>query len=347
MRRVGLRLATVLAALVVPAAAAAQAAGGGPGVQNATLRRAIRAYESVDFDQTLLVARQALRERLTAAERARAYELLGFVFAATNQPDSSIGAFREMILLDPDRELGRVSGRINGYFQAALSQVLVVRQLRVDSTAFVAGQGFLPIRYSVTSSARVRTRAVSGDVTIPIDSAVTVGVVNLRWRAQGPDGRPVPPGDYTIQVEATGAGQSAFSAARQIRIAHGSVDTLPHLTALPGYDSLPATEIPPKSWRPLGLAFLYTGVATTAAVVLRGDLDPAPGALVAIGVGTLVTGFVASLRNPAPRPARANMLYNDLLREQIGRRNAEIARENEARRQAVEIRVTPLDGGPR
>lgn len=337
------------AALLVPAMASAQAGGapGGSDIQNAILRRAIRAYEAVDFDQALLVGRQALRERLTAAERARAYELLGFVFAATSQPDSSIAAFREMILLDPDRELGRVSGRVNGYFQAALSQVLVVRQLQVDATAFVAGQGFLPIRYTVTSSARVRTRAVRGDTAILIDSAVTVGQVNLRWRAQGPDGRPVPPGDYTIQVEATGAGQSAFSAARRIRIGHGQVDTLPHLTALPGYDSLPETEIPPKNWRPLGLAFLYTGAATAAAVALRGDLDPAPGALVAIGVGTIVTGFVASLRKPAPRPARANMLYNDLLREQIGRRNAEIARENEARRQSVEIQVTLVPGGPR
>jgi hypothetical protein len=341
--------AIALAALLVPAIAAAQAGGaaGASDIQNAILRRAIRAYEAVDFDQALIVGRQALRERLTAAERARAYELLGFVFAATSQPDSSIGAFREMILLDPDRELGRVSGRINGYFQAALSQVLVVRRLQVDSTAFVAGQGFVPIRYTVTSSARVRTRAVRGDTAILIDSAVTVGQVNLRWGAQGPDGRPVPPGDYTIQVEATGAGQSAFSVARQIRVAHGRVDTLPHLTALPGYDSLPETEIPPKNWRPLGLAFLYTGAAAAAAVALRGDLDPAPGALVAIGVGTIVTGFVASLRNPAPRPARANMLYNDLLREQIGRRNAEIARENEARRQAVEIQVAPVPGGPR
>jgi hypothetical protein len=249
-----------------------------------------------------------------------------------------------MILLDPDRELGRVSGRINGYFQAALSQVLVVRQLRVDSTAFVAGQGFVPIRYVVTSSARVRTVAIRGDTTVQIDSSVTSGQVNLRWPAQLPDGRPVPPGDYTVQVEARGAGQSSFSATRRIRIAHGRVDTIPHLTALPGYDSLPATEIPPKNWRPLGLAFLYAGTTVGASLALGGDLDVPSEALVAVGVGTLVTGFIASLSRPAPQPATANLLYNQLLREQLGRRNAEIARENAARRQAVRITVTPLAG---
>lgn len=334
--------ALVAAAVLLASAAAAQAAPAA--VQNLNLRRAIQAYGSADFTQTLAFTRQALRERLTAPERARAYELLGFVFGATNQPDSCIAAFREMILLDPDRELGRVSGRINGYFQAALSQVLVVRQLRVDSTAFVAGQGFVPIRYVVTSSARVRTVAIRGDTTVQIDSSVTSGQVNLRWPAQLPDGRPVPPGDYTVQVEARGAGQSSFSATRRIRIAHGRVDTIPHLTALPGYDSLPATEIPPKNWRPLGLAFLYAGTTVGASLALGGDLDVPSEALVAVGVGTLVTGFIASLSRPAPQPATANLLYNQLLREQLGRRNAEIARENAARRQAVRITVTPLAG---
>lgn len=342
-----MRIITLLTAvaLVVPRAAAAQATPAA--LQNLNLRRAIQAYGSADFTQTLAFTRQAMRERLTAPERARALELLGFVFGATNQPDSSIAAFREMILLDPDRELGRVSGRINGYFQAALSQVLVVRQPRVDSTQFVAGQGFVPIRYIVTSSARVRTVAISGETTVLIDSSVTSGQVNLRWPAQLPDGRPVPPGDYTVQIEARGAGQSSFSAARRIRLAHGRVDTLPHLTALPGYDSLPATEIPPKNWRPLGLAFLYTGATAGAALALGGDLDAATGPLVAVGVGALLSGFVASLTRPAPQPATANLLYNQLLREQLGRRNAEIARENAARRQAVRITVTPLAAGAR
>jgi len=332
----------VCGALVAPAVMAQADAAA---VQNTLLRRAIRAYDNVDFNQALALGRQSLRERLTAAERARAYELLGFVHGATNQPDSCIAAFREMILLDPDRELTRASGRINGYFQAALSQVLVVRRPQVESADFTAGQGYVPIRFTVTSTARVRTRALSGSTTILIDSTVTVGQVNLRWPAQLPSGEPVPAGDYTIQVEARGAGQSLFGVARQVRITHGVVDTVAHLTALPGYDVLPETEVPPKSWRPLGLAFLYTGAAAAGALALQGSLDARTDALVAVGMGTLVTGFVASLKKPAPQPAQANILYNQLLREQLARRNAEIARENAARRQAVQIRIEPIEGG--
>ena len=336
--RTSMLVAAIL--LVLPGVAAGQA--GAPAVQNATLRRAIQAYESADFNGALTSARQALRERLSNAERARAYELLAFVHGGTNQPDSAIAAFREMILLDPDRELGRVSGRVNGYFQAALSQVLVVRQLRVDTAAFVAGQGFLPIRYTVTSQARVRTRVVGGQTSVLVDSSITQGQVNLRWTGQLADGTPVTPGDYSVQVEAQGTGQSSFAVSQQVRITQGQADTQPHLTALPGYEFLPETEIPPKSFKPLGLATLYTGAAAAGALALTGDLGSSQGPLLVIGAGALLTGFAKSLAKPAPQPARANILYNRLLREQLARRNQEIAQANAARRQAVQLRVVPL-----
>ena len=337
---------TVLFALGVllgPAAAAAQAPP--PPVQNATLRRAIQAYENLDFAQVVTVATQALRERLTSAERARAYELLGFAYSATNQPDQAINAFKETILLDPDRELdpGRVSPRISGYFNAALGQVMVVRQLDMDSAQFVGGQGFAPIRYIVTSRARVRARAVSGETSVLLDSSITVGQVNLRWPAQLPNGDPVPSGTYTIVVEAT-AGQNSFSTSRQARVIQGTVDTLPHLAALPGYDYLPETEIPPKSWRPMGLAFLYTGLAGAGTFAFEGG-ELGSGSkreLAVVSVGALVTGFVMTLKKPAPQPARANILYNRLLREQLARRNQELARENATRRQQVQITVAPV-----
>jgi hypothetical protein len=333
----------LLTGLVVAAGSmAAQAAP--PVSQNATLRRAIQAYDNVDFAQVIPLARAALRERLTTAERARSYELLAFSFAATNQPDSAITSFREVLQLDPDREIDprRVSPRIAGYFNAALGQVMVVRLLRVDSASFVTGQGAVPIRYHITSSARERVRATSGQTSVLIDSTVTVGQVNLRWPARLPSGDAIPAGVYSIVVDAT-AGQNTFSASQQVRIEQGRVDTLPHLTQLPGYTFLSETEIPAKSWRPMGIALMAVGGAVAGSLAIGRDLGDASGREVgAIGAAALLTGFIMTLKKPAPQPSRGNIMFNQLLRDQLVRRNQEIARDNVQRRRQVQVTATPV-----
>src|SRR5207237_188829 len=62
---------------------------------------------------------------------------------------------------------------------------------------------------------------------------------------------------------------NTFSASQPIRVSHGRVDTVPSVTSLPGYQFLPETEIPPQSWRPVGLAFLYTGGALVGTLGLE------------------------------------------------------------------------------
>src|SRR6266571_4611234 len=249
MRHSGLLL--VLAAGFVPAPSARAQTP-----QNAALRQALQAYDNVDFTRAIALARRALADRMTGSDQTRAYELLGFAYSATDSQLKAVDAFKQTILLDPDRELDprRISPKITSLFYSALGQVLV------DSVRFVGGQGSVPIRFTVTSAARVRTRAVSGAATLLVDSTVVTGTVNLRWPARLPSGDPVPAGDWLIIVEAT-AGQNTFSASQPVRVTHGIVDTLPHLTSLPGYQELPETEIAPQSWRPVGLAFLYTGGA--------------------------------------------------------------------------------------
>ena len=68
-----------------------------------------------------------------------------------------------------------------------------------------------------------------------------------------------------------------------------------------------------------------------------------------IGAGITAAGFIMTLKKPAPQPARGNILYNQLLREQIARRNTEIAQENMRRRQQVALTVAPAvrSGGAR
>ncbi len=344
-----LRTLALLVGFAAPAAAGAQTG------QNATLRRAQQAYDNLEYRQVVSLAQAALRERLTGPERARAYELLGFTYGALDSILRAVDAFKQVVLIDPERQLdpNRVSPKAYSAFDVALRQVLLVRQLRIDSTSFVGGRGAVPIRFTVTQPARVVTRAIgTGGGSYVIDSGAWNGQVNLSWPARLANGDPVPAGNYTVVVEAR-LGQNAFSASQPIRVSHGSVDTLPSLTSLPGYQYLPETEVPPQSWRPLGLAFLYTGGALVGTLGLESSSlgSSSKRELAVVGGAALLTGFVMTLRKPAPRPAAANILYNRLLRDQIARRNQDIAKENVARRQQVQLTLVPLakpsGAGPR
>jgi hypothetical protein len=195
----------------------------------------------------------------------------------------------------------------------------------------------------------VRTRAVSGENSVLIDSSVVAGTLNLKWNGTLANGDPVPSGKWTIIVDAFGAGQNTFSASQDVQVTVGGVDTLPHLTALPGYTELPETEIPPQSARPLAIALLYTGVAGVGAVALNnGDLGTATGREIGVvAAAALITGFVMTLKKPAPRPALGNIQYNRLLKEQVARRNTDIAQQNAQLRRQVQITVVPIARGTR
>src|SRR5713226_10388906 len=74
-------------------------------VQNATLRRAQQAFDNLDYRQALSVGRAALRERLTGFDRARAYELLGFTYSGMDSILKAVDAFKQVVLLEPERTL--------------------------------------------------------------------------------------------------------------------------------------------------------------------------------------------------------------------------------------------------
>src|SRR5262245_32509863 len=140
--------------LLLPATAAAQT------IQNATLRRAQQSFDNLDYRQALSLAQASLRERLSGFERGRAYELLGFTYSGMDSILKAVDAFKQVVLIEPERDLdpNRTSPKALSAFQVALTQILVVRQLRVDSTDFIGGQGAVAMRYTVTQPSRVVTR---------------------------------------------------------------------------------------------------------------------------------------------------------------------------------------------
>src|SRR2546427_7543390 len=175
-------------------------------VQNATLRRAQQSFDNLEYRQALTALQASLRERLTGFERARAYELLGFTYSGMDSILKAVDAFKQLVLIEAERDHDptRTSTKALSAFQVALTQILVVRQLRVDSVEFIGGQGAVAMRYTVTQPSRVVTRITGGTLgSIRIDSTVANGQVNIRWPARMPSGDPVPAGNYNVVVEAT------------------------------------------------------------------------------------------------------------------------------------------------
>src|SRR5207247_8775131 len=76
---------------------------GAQNVQNATLRQALAAYDNLDIPRAIALARQALSQRLGGDDQARAWELLGFAYSASDSLLKAVAAFKQAILTDPAR----------------------------------------------------------------------------------------------------------------------------------------------------------------------------------------------------------------------------------------------------
>ena len=322
--------------LSLPAAANAQT--------STTLRRASQAYGNLSYAEAIGWARKASRERLNAEDQARAYEIIGFAYASLDSARLATEAFKQVLLLNPDRGLdaGRVSPKITSAFALALAQVLILRDVRIDTAEFVAGSGTLPIRFTVTRTARLRTRLIGPGGEVTVDSALGEGAVLLAWNGLMSTGQPPSRGSYRVIVEAS-AGRDSYAASLPLWIEPGAVDTLPHLKSLPGYDLLPEKVVPARSWKPVGLALMATSLALGGSLALENSKLGGGGRreILSIGGGAALVGLLATLKKPAPVPAQANILYNSLVREQLARRNAEIAAENATRRRQVKLGIVP------
>jgi hypothetical protein len=311
------------------------------------IARAQSAYNDLEYAAAIQLAQRALAGPLSADGKVVAYELLGYSYGALDSTRQAVEAFRRLIFLAPDREpdVERVSPRITSLYASALGQVLVVRRLALDSASFIAGSGTVPIHFEVSRTAQAITRVLGPAIDLVVDSQPVSGTVRVDWRVSGAEGRPLPAGEYQLVVTAREGAREEFSShPLRLKVDHGTVDTLPHLDSLPGYHEQPEMVSPPRDWRPMALSVVYTGLGTGAFFALEGrDLGNGPRtAMISVASVSLVTGLVLSLRKPDPRPSPTNVLYNQLVRELLARRNAEIAQENTVRRNQVLLIVRPV-----
>jgi len=163
-------------------------------------QQALEAYRRLDYPAAIVMARRALAQQPSRADRIALYELLGFSYGALDSTRQAVDAFRELIFLDPDREpdVSRVSPRITSLYASALGQVLVVRRIRSDTASFIAGQGGASVSFQISRPARVVVRAVGAGLDLVVDTMAVAGEGRARWGATDLVGNPVPPGNVPV-----------------------------------------------------------------------------------------------------------------------------------------------------
>lgn len=319
-------------------------AGPAHGQANATLKRAVDAGDALDYATALRLARGAITERLTAPDLTIAYRLLGTTYAAMDSSVQAQDAFSQLILLDPEFEFdaARISPKITGQFALALAEVLVVRHLATDSASFVAGRAQAFFRFAVTQRARVVSRISGPGGSITLDSAVIdPGTVRVGWSGLLAGGAAPSGGVYRLAVEARSSG-SVFRAELPFTVQVSAVDTLDHLARLEGYDTLPEMVLPARSFRPLGVATLVTGLVVGGSLALENGALGGGLSRRAVTIGgsaAMLAGLFASFGRPVAIPSEANIRYNRLIGDLLARQNEQIAQANQLRRQQVQLTV--------
>lgn len=313
--------------------------------QNRPLEAAEAAYDSLSYEVAIAAARTALAASPPLLEpmQARAWEIIAWSYAALGSDTSAIAAFREMVVLDPDRTYDPIEldPRKLALHGLALAQVLVVRNVKADSVAFVAGAGAVPIRFEVSRPARVEVRVHGQGLTLPVSAKEQVsGADIVQWSALTADSVPVPPGTYTVLIAAS-AFNDSYERAFELEVIRGTRDTTSHVAHLAGWETRPELARPPRNWAPLGLSSLAAAAVTGVAVAL--ESEPPSGFVrreaIAIDALVILTGLYLSLRRPDPQPVEANIEFNRLLAEQIAAENTRIARDNAIRQREVVLTV--------
>ena len=96
------------------------------------------------------------------------------------------------------------------------------------------------------------------------------------------------------------------------------------------------------------MSVLYAGLTAGATVALENtEFGESKREVMGVAALALITGFVMSVKRPDPQPVPANVRYNELLRENLAQRNAEIAAQNAEIRRQVRVTVRPRDDSVR
>lgn len=356
MRTVIRRGALVLLALVAGAPASARAQGNTAEM----LQRAIRLYENVEIEQSLVILNQIISPEspyvVTEAQRVTAFKYLGAALALQRGParqDSAIRYFRAALERDPFTDLDpqsftpvqlQVFGRARGAtFAVGLKPVAAAtvdpRREVVRVRALTTHQA--RVRVEIRQGAQVRRVVYEGDADGPRE---------LVWDGLTDEGRLLPAGRYELRLVGESRVITVPSALRDSARVYFDLawdhppleDTLAALGAqelLPErYPGSAATGDLMRGAAVAGGALLIQTLLTSSQL---GVSRSAAGAVAVAGLGVGIGAFF--YRN-GHRDIPVNIAENGRRRAARAASNTEIRARNEVKLRETRLVLAPASG---
>src|SRR6266566_991297 len=279
------------------------------------LRRGVQAYQALEYDAAAALLEQSLGRDSTAGVadslRAKALTYLAATELFRGQRDSAVGAFRQLVLLNPRYRPDELifPPQVTNLFQevrratrAIAVAVPPVTQLRTRLERFTA-------RVLTSSLADVTVMLAREDGT-PVRQLYSGPVADsllVSWDGLTAAGTAATDGRYLLQVTPrtpTADGPRARQVVLEVK--QEAPDTLPWPPPLTTPPLLPERTSTGPAFRSLA-AGLVTGAAAVASIMARGK--DATGARFAVGAAVGVAGFVGFFAHK-PRPLGANVRAN-------------------------------------
>ena len=323
--------------------------GGAPllrGQSGDLLKRGVQAYQALEYDAAAALLEQSLGRDSTAgiadSLRAKALTYLAATELFRGQRDSAVGAFRQLVLLNPRYRPDELifPPQVTNLFQevrratrAIAVAVPPVTQLRTRLERFTA-------RVLASSLADVAVTLAREDGT-PVRELYKGPVADsvvVTWDGLTAAGAPADNGRYVLRVTPrtlTADGPRARQVPLEVK--QEPPDTLawpPPLTTPP---LLPEQTSSGPAFRSLA-AGLVAGAAAVALPSIIAQGKDATGARFAVGAAVGVAGFVGFFAHK-PRPLEANVRANASQRDAWKKKLDAVKAENATRLRTVRLVV--------
>lgn len=308
--------------------------------------RGVQAYQGLDLGAAAGFLRRALSahggDSLVPAERIRALSYLGATEALRGNADSTVSAFRSIVLLSPRHRLDDLvfPPDITAVYEAVRRDTKAVRVELPETVRFRAGQAGLRAQLLASSFHQIVATVDRSDGTTArlLFQGLIGDSLEVLWDGLDGQGTPVPSARYVLSVESRDAsGESVRIVRVPLEIRALEPDTLPHPVLAE------STLLPERTPEKRNVEALVGGVVGGIGLavlpsLLATDTELSAGRFVVAGTVT-VAGVVGFITQRGGRAIPANVAANEAARQAWRADVDRVTQENTRLRSRAELAI--------